>query len=112
MDEQDYWLRLEHRVCAEFTGFSDRTLRAIWCDGLEPSHDDLSISPLCIHGRAWSGPSGQEHWRFTLVLAPGIQSREVIDWAALLPADNVTGWLTPDPSARTLLIEPPAAYPD
>ncbi|MEV6629245.1 hypothetical protein AB0M54_00655 [Actinoplanes sp. NPDC051470] len=43
---------------------------------------------------------------------PGIQSREATDWAALLPADDMTGWLTPDPSARTPLIEPLAAHPD
>ncbi|GIJ34539.1 hypothetical protein [Micromonospora sediminimaris] len=34
MDEQDFWVRLEFRICAEFRGFEDRHLRWYWCDGL------------------------------------------------------------------------------
>lgn len=106
MDEHDFWVRLEFRICAEFRGFDDEQLRAIWCDGLVAEDYDFSAPQPCIRGRAWCGPSGQEPWRFTLVVDPGTRSPGEIDWSALLPGAQSTGWLVPDPGARTMTIYP------
>jgi hypothetical protein len=38
--------------------------------------------------------------------------RTSIAWPALLPADDVTGWLSVHLSRRELIIDPSAAYPD
>ena len=32
--EKDFWVALEYRVCREFEGFEDRSLRSLGCDGL------------------------------------------------------------------------------
>jgi hypothetical protein len=35
-----------------------------------------------------------------LLTVPTVIAKEEIDWAALLPEDWLTGWLTPDPQKR------------
>lgn len=112
MDEDDFWVRLEYRICAEFRGFDDRELRNNWCDGLDAEEYDLRPPRPVVRGRAWCGPSGQELWRFTLLLGPGALSRERIDWSALLPGDQLTGWLSPDPRQRSMVIDPIGGQPD
>jgi hypothetical protein len=111
MDEAEYWRRLEFRICAEFAGFADIQLRNFWCDGLVPDKYDLADRESHIGGLAWCGMTGQERWRFTLRLGGQAQSSEQIDWAALLPADHLTGWLTPDLQMKTLLIDPLSGHP-
>src|SRR5262245_26832805 len=68
IDETDFWARLEFRICAEFHGFEYEHLRWYWCDGLVAEQYDLLSKDPCIRGRAWRGPSGQETWRFVLLL--------------------------------------------
>jgi hypothetical protein len=109
IDEQDFGIRLEFHICAEFEGFRDKHLRAYWCDSLVAEDYDLSAAVPCVRGRAWCGPSGQERWRFTLILDPGTRR---LDWLALLPDDGLTGWVSPDPQARTMTIDPLGGYPD
>jgi hypothetical protein len=53
-----------------------------------------------------------EQWQFTLVLGPRATAREHINWLALLPGDELTGWLTPDPREKTLRIDPLSGYHD
>ena len=79
MEEQEFWKRLEFRICAEFQGLADKRLR-------------------------------QERWEFTLIIDPEAHEREAIDWLALLPADELTGWLSPDLYAKTIAIEPLNGY--
>jgi hypothetical protein len=110
--ERGFWLALEYRICREFEGFEDRGLRFMGCDGLIPEEYDLQAPEPCIRGRAYCGPSGQEKWQFTLMIGTSVDSPEQIDWRALLPADDVTGWLSPHPRDRTLVLDPHGAYPD
>lgn len=112
MDEADFWSRLEYRITREFGGFEDRQLRFCWCDGLVAEEYELHGSQPCVRGRAWCGPSGQERWAFTLLLDRGVDARDMIDWSRLLPADDVTGWLTPELQDKTMKIDPSSAYPD
>lgn len=112
MNEQDFWARLAFRITAEFRGYADAQLRRNWCDGLIAEEYDLGGPKPSVSGRAWCGAGGQERWRFTLVLAPGVEAPEQIDWLALLPGDQSTGWLSPDPEARTLTIDPSSGVPE
>jgi hypothetical protein len=112
VDEQDFWVRLEFRICAEFAGFADVRLRRFWCDGLVAEEYDFAGPEPCIRGRAWCGGTGQEPWRFTLVITPGVGTREEIDWSALLPSDGSTGWLSPHPEARSMTIDRLSGYAD
>ncbi|MEV2240614.1 hypothetical protein [Micromonospora sp. NPDC049891] len=112
MEEQDFWVRLEFRICAELQGFEDRHLRWYWCDGLVAERYELRAAEPCIRGRAWCGPSGQEPWQFVLFIGPGTRTPAEIPWAALLPDDRVTGWLSLDPRHRTMLVNPLAGHPE
>jgi hypothetical protein len=112
VDEEDFWIRLEYRICAEFRGFADRELRDNWCDGMDVEEYDLRPPRRTIRGRAWCGPDGQESWRFTLLVGQDVWSREEVDWSVLLPADRLTGWLSPDPQQRSMVIDPLGGYPD
>lgn len=91
MDEAEFWLRLEGRICRELQGFADRRLRYWWCDGLDPERFELGDGESGVSGRAWFGPDGQDNWRFTLLLGSAVTDRAAILWAALLPGDGMTG---------------------
>ena len=112
MEEREFWVHLEYRICAESAGFADRRLRGFWCDGLIPEEYDLAGTESRISGVAFYGQSGQERWRFTLVVGQEAASPRQIDWSALLPSDRLTGWLTPDPQNKTLRIDPRSGYDD
>lgn len=112
MEEDDYWVRLEFRICAELRSLDDQRLRTLWCDGLVAEQYDLLSPQPCIHGRAWCGPDGQEPWEFKLLVDPSTRSRTDIDWSALLPSNQLTGWLMPDPQRKIMTIDPLGGYPE
>jgi hypothetical protein len=107
--ETNFWQALEYRVTAELARHEDQSLQRHWCDGLIPGEYDFSADPPCIRGRAYCGRSGQEHWQFTLYVAPGTSARDRVDWPALLPSAQMTGWLTVCPADHTLTLNPLAA---
>ena len=111
MTEDEFWPRLEFRVSAEFRGMEEDALRFLWCDGFVPQDYALDGPVPAIRGRAWIG-NRQEEWGFVLLLPPGEMDRSSFDWSCLLPAADVTGWLSADPLGRRLEIEPAAARPD
>lgn len=113
MSEDDFWRRLEIRVCQELAAMPDPTLRWLGCDGFEPWQYFTEEGDARVEGRAWflEGP-GQTEWRFTLFLPHSFGSREDIPWASLLPAENVTRWLALDRVGKRIQIEPAAAVPD
>jgi hypothetical protein len=113
MDEAGYWMHLEYRICREFAAMQNWDLRHYWCDGLIPDRYHLQGSPPRITGQAWvCYGQRQQEWKFTLFLPDSVGSIEEIDWASLLPAENVTRWLAFDPETQRLQIEPAAAVPD
>ena len=108
--EAEFWSALEYRITSELWGFEDQVLRSLWCDGLVPEEYDLRADTPCIRGTAYCGQSGQDRWRFTLLLGlPGQRDRQ-IDWSALLPAEELTGWLSVHPRERALIVDPGSAY--
>jgi hypothetical protein len=88
-------------------------LRYLWCDGFIPEQYLLDDSTPRITGRAWiyNGPK-QDQWGFTLFLPHPIGSRDELEWASLLPPENVTRWLALDQRSKRIQIEPSAAVPD
>lgn len=114
MDQCDYWLRLEYRVCSELDGLRHTAARPYWCDGFVPITYLLNGPNPCVLGHAWMaiGSRYQERWKFTLLLDHSLRSVEEVDWSALLPVEDVTRWLTVDPDHKQLVIEPSAAVPD
>jgi hypothetical protein len=113
MDESDYWLSLEFRICREFAGMSDNHLRFLWCDGFTPQRYLLDDPTPRITGRAWiCNGQRQDEWDFTLFLPHPVDSPDKIDWASLLPSENVTRWLAVDQRGKRIQIEPSAAVPD
>jgi hypothetical protein len=104
VDEAEFWLRLEYRLCREFTGLADKKLRGIWCDGFLPEAFEIGAEGACVAGRVWVGRGGrdQEQWRFFLLTGDRVICREKIQWAELLPPDDVTGGLFIDEAAREL----------
>jgi hypothetical protein len=113
MVESDYWVNLEFRVCREFAGMLENRLRFLWCDGFIPEQYLLEGPSPRIRGRSWicNGPR-QDEWEFTLVLNHPVDSLSEIDWASLLPAENVTRWLTADTLGKRIQIDPSAAVAD
>ena len=113
MDEANYWPSLEYRVCREFAGMSDPRLRSLWCDGFIPGQYLIGEARPRIEGRAWICEGRSQHeWGFALLLPHQIGSRDEIPWASLLPAEDVTRWLTLDPRRQRIEIEPMAAVRD
>jgi hypothetical protein len=103
MEEREYWPALEYRVSRELAAFAARRKQGLGCDGFIPEDRDETR----VWGTVWMLVGGrQERWTFAL------HTEGVTDWAALLPAENVTGWLSPHPGTRTLVIAPFDAEPD
>ena len=109
VNESEFWSHLEFRLCREFAGLPDRGERELWCDGLIPEDYCLQGERPHIKGRAWVGGArsrSQALWEFILRLPRPAASIEDVDWATLLPAEEVTEWLAFDEAGRWIEIEP------
>jgi hypothetical protein len=111
--EDRYWLDLEYRLCREFSGLPERRYHYFWCDGFIPDEYVLDDPRPRVTGRVWicNGPN-QDLWNFALLLPAKVDSRETINWASLLPADDVTCWMCFDEQQKYLEIDPAVAKPD
>jgi hypothetical protein len=91
----------------------DDSLRGVWCDGFVPRRYIFDDQRPRIVGRAWicRGPR-QAEWEFILLLPSPVGSWDEIDWASLLPQENVTRWLSLNQDRRCIEIEPGVAVPD
>lgn len=113
MSEADYWVSLEYRVCRELAGMPENHLRCLWCDGFVPALYLLDGSMPRITGRAWiCNGRRQAEWDFTLLLPHPVKSWDEVDWASLLPPEDVTHWLAVDQRGKRIEIDPAAAVPD
>jgi hypothetical protein len=113
MDEAEYWVGLEYRLCSEFAGMRVRRQQYLWCDGFIPSQYLLDGPRPRITGKVWicNGPQ-QAEWDFALLLPRPVSSREEIDWGSLLTPRNVTRWMALDEGRQYIEIEPAVALPD
>jgi hypothetical protein len=125
MDEDEFWLGLEYRVCAELAGMTDSRFRSLWCDGFLSlgivNHDRegawVEGTAWIMGGAAYSAPrrrrgGGEGPYRFRLRVGEPGARMPTADWSILLPADGMTGWLFIDPANRYLQINPAVAVPD
>lgn len=110
MIERDYWVGLEFRVCRELAGMPEHNFRFLWCDGFVPTRYLLEAPSPRIEGRAWicNGPR-QDEWDFTLILSQPADSSSEIDWASLLPPDDVTEWMDIDLVRKHIEMNPMVA---
>jgi hypothetical protein len=113
MDEAEFWVSLEFRIDREFAGMTNGRLRNLWCDGFAVGRYDFEAARPSISGVAWiCEGSKQEEWEFTLLLPRHYAGRAGIVWDELMPAENVTRWLSVDESRRRIEMEPGVAAPD
>lgn len=111
MDEAQFWVSLEYRVCREMEGLEDCRRLGLWCDGFSPYDWLRGGTHRSLRGGVWigEGPRNQELWSFELFVPNGFEEIGEIDWRDLLPADDVTGWLAVDADERRLEIWPSKA---
>jgi hypothetical protein len=107
--EKEFWTALEFRICGELAGVLDNSVRFWWCDGFIPEPTPRGRE---IHGDVWmcDGPR-QFKWRFKLKLPRGFDPTSQ-DWSPLLPAQDVTGWLSMDKEYERIAVDPANARPD
>jgi hypothetical protein len=108
VDEQEFWERLEYRVCGELAGMEDRDLRALWCDGFIPRQLLIDDGPPRIIGYAWMaiGAREQDQWNFIFYLPTSVRSQIDLEWQELLPPEDLTEWLEIDRTKKELRIHP------
>ena len=114
MNEKDYWLNLEYRLCDEFRGMSDKQFDGMWCDGFIPEAYLIRDTPPQILGKVWIAYKNrqQRQWKFQLILQTKCNTIEEINWDELYPPLNMTKWIAVDWRKELLQFEPAAAVPD
>jgi len=113
MEEAEFWSCLEYRLCDEFRGMTQGHLSEYGCDGISAAAYFVTEQRPRILGYAWiCSRKSYKEWKFELLLPHRVKSREHIDWAALLPADDMTKWLAVDLERQFIQIEPGAAVAD
>jgi hypothetical protein len=84
----------------------DNSVRRWWCDGLIPEATPRGQE---IHGDVWMcDGSQQDKWRFKLKLPRGFDASKD-DWNQLLPAKDVTAWLSMNKKRRRIAVDPAKA---
>ncbi len=99
MTESDYWLLLEYRLSREFPRLGMNELRFLWCDRLRADHVSSDGGSDWISGTALiSEDDGRSFvdYRFRLRLGRSPVQRSGINWEAMLPGEETSGWLSVD----------------
>jgi hypothetical protein len=113
LTERDYFGHLEMRVSRELAGMRQRELQSLWCDGFIAEAFEVVGERCRMTGQVWMafGQERQELWKFIVYLGPA-RSREEIDWTAMLPGEDVTGWLSLDFQTKFMKVNPFVAHLD
>ena len=112
MDESQFWLKLEFRVSGELRQMRDKHLRHLWCDGFDPVGVESDSHGAWIVGRAWIMGDDDSKYSFRLRIGEPGSSRPDRDWAALMPDEESTAWLSLDRSSQRIEIDPFVTIPD
>jgi hypothetical protein len=119
--QTEYFGRLEYRICSELRGMRSKELRRIWCDGCAPRGFEVVEGRGRVTGLTWlvfDSPRGKKRphddgqWDLVLLVETGDSDPSNIDWESLMPATDVTGWLSLDFKNKIVTIDPLSAYPD
>ncbi len=90
-----------------------RELRGWWCDGFIPEKFVATGKGCHIAGQVWiDNGSSQTLWNFVALLGPAAKSFDDVKWAELIPAENLTGWLSLDFENKFLKMKVYAGVPD
>lgn len=108
VDERRFWSALEWRTGGEMARDEACARAGLWCDGYAPQGLDREAQPHRIRGRVYVvfGPGRDESWTFELLLPAPVARLEEVDWSAILPEPEDTGWLTIDHDRRHLTVVP------
>jgi hypothetical protein len=113
VDQKEFELSLEYRICLEFSCISESQLSNLWCDGVMLGTFLLDDPRPRILGTAWICEGvKQEEWRVELLLPKRLKPPGEVKWEQLLPPEDVTRWLAVDRQKKFVQIEPAAAVPD
>jgi hypothetical protein len=114
VSEAEYFRRLEMRVSRELAGMRQKELRGWWCDGFIPEKFVVTRSGCHIAGQVWmdNGRHHQTLWNFVVLLGRSIVTRDEVKWAELMPAEDVTDWLSLDFENEFMKVKPFAARRD
>jgi hypothetical protein len=83
-----------------------RELRGWWCDGFIPEKFVVTGKGCHVSGQVWiDNGRTQTLWNFVVLLGPSLKSFDGVDWAMLIPAEDVTGWLSLDFDNKFLKIK-------
>jgi len=112
MEEQEFWWKLRCLINSREPGNGSTHGRLGYCDWFEVRRWVYGGGDPRIQGRVGfvNGPAANQ-WSFTLMLVPGTESDEQIEWDELLPAAPEGKWLEFDEFAKTLTITPAVALP-
>jgi hypothetical protein len=111
MTEDEFWTRLEFRICLELTGMDDKVLRGMWCDGIRGALTRPEAGPAYMSGTIWIGKTGQTDMQFAMAMPDNIVSKDDIIWSKLLPPEDMTAWLSVDPKRKLVMIDLSKAEP-
>ena len=113
LTELDYFGHLEMRVSRELASMRQRELQSLWCDGFIVEAFETVGERCRAIGQVWMafGQERQELWSFVVYLGAA-RPRDEIDWAAVLPPEEVTGWLSLDFETKFMKVNPFVAHPD
>ena len=114
MTAADFFISLEHRVTRELAGMRRPELRCWWCDGFLPEKFVVTGGGCHVSGKVWfdDGRGAQFLWNSVVLLGSSLKMFEGLDWAALIPAEDVTGWLSMDFERKFLKIKSYVTIPD
>jgi hypothetical protein len=107
VDESEFLVHLEYRICGELRSRGPLELRGLWCDGLELHGQEEFMGRVAVFGTAYmmDGPkvlSGDGRWTFRLMLPQGVARDSVSNWRTFLPPEEARGWLETDLQSQTL----------
>lgn len=79
----------------------------MWCDGLDPFHDERIEGRCALVGTAFmmDGPKGSKadlDWTFYAMLPTGVERRDVVNWRPFLPPPDAHGWVEIDVEDRSV----------
>ena len=107
MTESEFWGRLEYSISHQLEVMAKGREHYLWCDGIGPGEFYLMDARPRITGRACivHDQEKYETWGYTLLLPQQYESRDEIDWAALLPSDDRGHWVSVDMSNRHITLD-------
>ena len=105
MSEDEFWGALEYRICRELNGMKQQGLNGVWCDGIRGGVDHPECQPMRMSGTIYLGRDGQTEKAFVMAVPAASIENDTVDWESLLPAEDLTAWLSVDLRGKRVAID-------